>query len=390
MIKYMKSKMKSKNLLINIQSYAPRVGRNPKEDFFTEVFAHLIDQNRELLKEFLGLIREGLDDERKDQLSDSLLDVDECKRYKLESQIPCSDKRIDLEIKCESKNFCLFIENKLDDKVRAGQLEDYLEIWKNKQLHPKLTNGKSGNGGVVLITKKNQQKLSDSIKNDSQFLCHLRWGMVHERFKKYCDKKYNIKTKNIGGYQEYLLKQFLVFMEVQGMESIKIKEEDGGNIVRTFKILKWINGLLSEIKEGIEYRYAIKSVLKRDFGESRYEYKYFPFESSNLRYDLQFDMNINGRELAPTLYILYSGNKKGISKKKNRKLIEESLRDGRVWNNNPFKLNDSDFSNTWFYRSFEMNNEFYKKDANQQKQEIIDFFITTLDKLADEGLVKRR
>lgn len=182
------------NLLVRLMSYRPRPKRNPREDFLTEVFAHLLRTVPGLARHlFTALLKE-----RSPRFSD---------RPAVTTQEGLgSEGRVDLAVPTED-GARLLIENKLGAPLEwkehegswRSQVSEYAR-WAQAQRTP---------GVVILLSSFEMEVGKDGAGTD--YPQHRWWEVYREltRFEIAC---------RLDPVSQYLLEQFLRLLEALGME----------------------------------------------------------------------------------------------------------------------------------------------------------------------------
>lgn len=134
-----------------IYSYRERENKNCKENFFTEIFAHclLIDNN--LLNNFL-----------------KLLNIETTGEVEIKTQTIYEFGRPDIEINIQSKDICILIECKIEHFERLNQLEDYSKILELK---------KAKNKHLVYLTKYYDFRESENKKVNLHL---IKWFDIYQ------------------------------------------------------------------------------------------------------------------------------------------------------------------------------------------------------------------
>lgn len=110
----------TESVFSKIYSYRERENKNCKENFFTEIFAHCLSIDENLLKSFL-----------------KILNIDTTGEIEIKTQSIYDLGRPDIEINIPSKDICILIECKIEHFERVNQLEDYSKILENKKVKNK-------------------------------------------------------------------------------------------------------------------------------------------------------------------------------------------------------------------------------------------------------------
>ena len=311
------------NLFVNIQKYRPRENTNPKENFFTEILAFILNKDKDLFKNFISLI--GLD-------------------YSIETssintQVLVERKIIDMEI-IINDSISIFIENKIDSTINKSKGEKDGSIFINNQLenYIKIQNSKTKQKGYVVLLTQYSESIDKKIGN--QLLTQIFWEDVYSLLKNHSSKN------NIS---KFLIDQFIYLMEDENMNPYTqiTKEMINGH-----------NNFIENVKKLFEN--IMKSMEKNNTIEgntSQYSYSfidyYFTFE--NIKCSLNYDRN----DMTFSLYI----KQKNLSKWQKEKL-----------NNLDFEKNS-----VWFWTSFEINDEFLNYDSNKQLDILKKFYIEKFD-----------
>jgi len=241
------------NLFVNIQKYVPRKDRNPKEDFFLEILAFFLDNDKILLSKFVKVC--GVNTGR-------------IKKYEIRTQVKYEKYgRPDIEIIINDSVF-IIIENKIDSTQRYNQLKDYLKVAQKKKYR---------HSYVVYLTKY-YEDVDEKIRKR---INHIYWCDVYKIFKEY-------KTKN--KIIDCLIPQFIGLMEEEGMEPFK-KITKG--MIEGYKNIDNIQVLFKQIMDEMEKRFEVKRNKKvTDFSwDWKFDLK-FKFKNK-FNFSINFDGNFS-------------------------------------------------------------------------------------------------
>lgn len=148
--------------------YRPSEHRNPAEDFFTEIFAFLLENVDGLLGEILS---------RSKVITQGQLEITEVKTQ-CQFSMQSGDIRPDIFVRfsANNENWLLFIENKIDAREGERQLESYLDYLGKK--------AKEDTDCVLLyITQFYDPKKVDPPSR--VIFRQLRWGQIYEFLTKF-------------------------------------------------------------------------------------------------------------------------------------------------------------------------------------------------------------
>jgi hypothetical protein len=105
----------SESIFSKIYSYRERENKNSKENFIIEIFAHCLQTDNKLLKDFL-----------------KYLEIETDAETNIKTQSIYNFGRPDIEINIPSIKTCILIECKIEHFERPNQLEDYKKILESK------------------------------------------------------------------------------------------------------------------------------------------------------------------------------------------------------------------------------------------------------------------
>lgn len=218
----------------------------PKEDFLTEIFAHCLKDNRDLLSNFLKAfgIHEG-----------DFNNVKITTQYTL-SALENHDSASRPDIAIFLDNRVIFIENKIDSREGYDQLKRYAEHLDQFSL-PKT---------LVYITrdydpKNDEQILKDCQDNDLLFV-QKRWFDIYVLLQKYTSQP--------------IITQLLTFMKELGLSSSKqFSPTDIITLNNFSRVRKMMNETLDgEVAKKFEYLTKIKTSRIAAMSQLRYHDRY--------------------------------------------------------------------------------------------------------------------
>ena len=183
-------KVAKENIFIALSHYVPRPNLDPKENHFTEAFAYILNQNKELLYEIL---KHGIESNKKsfDLVDSSSLELVTQKR----------EKGFISDMEVTGKDLLVLFENKIAAKEGhnfendVSQLTNYVNYLKKKKVKHKF---------LFYVTMGEEN-------GDSSDIIHLHWSEVYDVI-----KKYQLQDK-----EDKYLPQFMEYMEAEKMGSFK-------------------------------------------------------------------------------------------------------------------------------------------------------------------------
>ncbi len=179
------------SLFRRLQSYRPREGKDPKEDFFTEALGYVLARNPKVLKEYIKFL-----------IKEKFPNIDPVdKSIDIETQRTFKDRRPDAVITFEDDTgqcYMIICEHKLGAEINIQQLEKYRDI-----LQEHIRSGDIKEGILVLITLWTESH-PDFVKH------YFRWPEIYKKLEEW------------GGSAEEspkeVYKEFLIYMEELGMK----------------------------------------------------------------------------------------------------------------------------------------------------------------------------
>ena len=139
------------SIFSKIYSYRERENKNCKENFFTEILAHCLSNDENLLKKFL-----------------KILDIETTGEVEIKTQTIYDFGRPDIEINIPSKDICILIECKIEHFERLNQLQDYTKILELK---------KAKNKHLVYLTKYYDFRESENKKVNLHL---IKWFDIYQ------------------------------------------------------------------------------------------------------------------------------------------------------------------------------------------------------------------
>ena len=317
------------NLLVNIQKYRPRENQNPKENFFTEILAFILNRDKNLLSDFVKLL--GFSEE--------------IKTYNTTTQTTHKGKAIDIEIIING-SISIFIENKIGSTVNEygentdkgiivnNQLKNYIEIQKNNKKY---------SGHVVLLTQFSE-KIEEDIKKSLKK--HIYWRDVYSLFKRYNSK---------DGINKFLINQFVGLMEEENMEPYnKITKE----MVKHFDdFLNNVEKLFEQILEELNAKLTNRSITL-DFIDH-----YFIFK------DIKFSLNYGTVENEFNLYI----DRNTLSKDQDEKFQKSGLQNNKAY----------------FWVTYPLGDDFFNMSSEEQFESLNKFFLEKIESTIGEVVLRK-
>lgn len=317
--------MTNDNLFINIQKYRPRESLNPRENFFTEIFAFILNKDRELVSKFLKLI----------DLSNEINDI------KVNTQVVHSPNgTVDVEL-IINKSTHILIENKLDSTINEYEEEVNGEITVNNQLEKYLEI--QGNGEVYHVVLLTQHPETVDGKIKSRLQGHIFWKNIYTLL-----EKYSSRDKNI----DFLIKQFIGLMKEENMNPyVEITKEMAEGYELVPNVFKLFDEVFNELKKENKIQIGKQAFTQEFFG------KYF------LLNNIEFEMT-------------YATNKFRLWIRKPKSLTSEQK---EKFENKGF-IEESGINKGWFQVPFEIGPEFFEKNAKEQIKILTEFYTKYFNK----------
>ena len=181
------------NIFDRIFQYRQSAGRTPREDYFTELFASVLEKC-----EYLGATIVG-----------KLISCNNITRVKLQTQKHFSSlgRRVDLYVTAWDRNgqkHVLVVESKLDSVEGENQLPDYIELLAQDE--------KAHSRTLAYITKKSEKlnvpTLERQGRRNNVTFKHLKWSQVYGWIEEFVDE---LEGPNLTWKE--LLKELLALME---------------------------------------------------------------------------------------------------------------------------------------------------------------------------------
>jgi len=232
--------MPNKNLFSRLIHYAPQEGRFAEENFFTELFAYILENNKAVLNKFLSQINPNIknprihtqhsfNNETNQQIADILL-ID-----------PLSEEMI-------------IIESKIQADFDSDQINGYLKLVKDKK-----------DSKVISITKYDSEKLNnfkDKLKDKKKFN-HFYWSQIYRILKDALKESTSENTQ--------VIKEMMNFMEDKNMAEFEGFDDADGSIWSSFRrVDNKMNEYVNQLKIQIQKKYSM-----RKCDSDLYQYKGF-------------------------------------------------------------------------------------------------------------------
>ncbi|MCB6089681.1 PD-(D/E)XK nuclease family protein [Flavobacterium psychrophilum] len=272
-----------------IYSYRERENKNCKENFFTEIFAHCLSIDKNLLNDFL-----------------KLLNIETTGEVEIKTQTIYEFGRPDIEINIPSKDICILIECKIEHFERLNQLQDYSKILELK---------KAKNKHLVYLTKYYDFRESENKK-------------VNLHLVKWFDIFQIIEIEN-----DSITKEFKKLIKDESMsESKNFNYTD-------LTVMKSISGTIrkmDEVLDGLKTYYEEKiGVLSKDSARSTRltEERYCNWQvfqnAGDYRFDVEFGFNWWFEEIYITTRVCIHTQEKYKNTAKYNNIFKRTLKE---WN----------------------------------------------------------
>lgn len=327
-----------------------------KENYFTNCFAFLLRENKQLLKR---LINDML--KKKGKKSRTILHLKPAD-FNVKTQESYGRKGIvDIVISCGDKAR-IFIENKLGTQIREEQLEKYRELLESEKR-------RCDEVFVFLITQKKQDL------DESEGFLHFLWWEVDGLLKNYIDKK-----------KYHFIKEFLEFMgEYEYMNSFsRFKPQEYGRSWEEYiELIENVKPILNELKGMVRK----KGLTPKDESELKYIGFWFYTKDGKRKYK-RFWYWIGFQLIDGSVHF---GVELGF-----QKMFRADLRDESRYYNKTREIHDKlskhEFEMEWdqdyIARYIKLINLIKgTRSRNEQKNKIISFLKETIKLIDNSGLI---
>lgn len=304
------------NIFSRLSSLRKITDKNQEEDFLTEIFAFVLEKDKEILKSFL-LTFEIIKDLEK-------IDIKSVKTQhsirKLADYEQETSSRIDLAIFL--KNHSIFIENKVNSNAGENQLKKYAEHLDSLECQNK----------TLIFLTKNFEKISESdirenCKNSTQIsIISIKWYQV-----------YGFLKENVSN--SIIVEELLNYLENMGINlATQFNPTDLTTMINMSKILKMMERTIyGKVKDvffeelGLKYKQKYPEIQVRE--HNRYVYVH---EGNGIHFTLGFYFNSHNNNDYPRIGIEVwrdpkSDNFQELSKLMSQVLIENTT--WKSWNN---------------------------------------------------------
>ena len=178
----------SESIFTKLKSYTPRVGRDAKEDYLTELFSYMLDNVEGLKEEYVNFLHSKLEGHDSNGVNDKVEEIS------IETQVSIRNGRIDLLIQTGTEGF--ICEHKVYSGLSEGQIDKYSDGIEEYDCTKKYY--------TVLITVSAMQH---SQKTDIA----LVWGDIYEFL------IYFKKNNTLEVIDDFLITQLISYLKEQGL-----------------------------------------------------------------------------------------------------------------------------------------------------------------------------
>lgn len=225
------------NLFSRLFKYRGRDNVSPEENFLTEAFAYLLDNDRALLQEILHFARNKFDSPR--LLEDFSLmetEVSTQKNYKNKSR---ANNFIDLEVK--SGLDLLWFEMKVESGLSGhDQIEKYEMLLEERNLD-------ENQSGVILLTKHRTEP--DDHKN--YYLGNILWSEI------YTEIREHLGSIDVPSPIRFIEKEFLIFLEEKSMAPFNPFTQEEFDAAKVMDgVRKKVNHILNSLLEKLTIHFT--------------------------------------------------------------------------------------------------------------------------------------
>ena len=313
-----------------IYSYRERENKNCKENFFTEIFAHCLAIDKNLLNNFL-----------------KLLNIETISEVQIKTQTIYEFGRPDIEINIPSKDICILIECKIEHFERFNQLQDYSKILELK---------KTKNKHLVYLTKYYDFRESQTKKVNLHL---VKWFDIYHMISKENDSL-SIEFKNLIKDENMSETKNFNYADLTAMKNIS------GTLRKMDEVLDGLKTYYEE-KIGILSKNSARSTR---LTEDRY-CNWQVFQNPNdYRFDLEFGFDWSFDEIYVTTKVIIHTADKFINTAKYSNLFKRTLKE---WSS-------AEYANLIVYENCSPIAQFII-DEEEQIPAMFDFLKRNVDKL---------
>ena len=230
------------NFIKGVETYCKQPDRNPKEEFLTQIFTHVMLQDDSFRKAFLEKL----------EIADGKWE------FNAEYIEPGhSEAKMDVFCKSESIKSLLVIENKIDSEIRMTQLKNYAQVFhEEKMRYPEyakyivaltkfsglISSWNSYEGGIKEKIVSALQNEIDNKFDKGKYICkQIYWHEVYELLKNnFTDKKIQqellafLKNQNLDQewcqdmgcpyWRQEFIKEFNQVADLNGLEKKSVPD----------------------------------------------------------------------------------------------------------------------------------------------------------------------
>ena len=218
------------DLLVRLINHRVTDERSRKEDYLTECFAWILENDYDIRTWFLKKAGALFKDNK-----DNIVPLKDLK-YKIETQKSLSSNdRPDITIK--SDDFLLIVECKVDAPIDEEQLKRYLDYAKKKK-----------NSNVLALVPANKISSQNNRQLGSNFLGFFSWEKIAKEIS---------SLSSAGEALDLFRKLFLRLLDSYGLIPISgqlnwMKKDGKQNIEKVGKICNGLNRIISQVQENKE------------------------------------------------------------------------------------------------------------------------------------------
>lgn len=332
--------------------------QSSQENFFTQAFAFVLRQNKEICRELLTALFEQLG------LNQGVTAIQNAGNLKIITQAGYENMYADMEIKGDD-DFLVLLENKLDaaaSKSEDGeptQHNNYLEAIRNKE-----------NGFYLFITRdaEDTRMLERNTK-----AAHVQWHVVYEILENYKERSTCVK-------------EFLDFMEEKGMAPAKLTKSgkdyaeawEAFNEFKEFgdEFLETVSKKFEELEKDLKPKWKDAKVKDMGTGIDGFFIKYLQLNSSpEFGLAAGFQHNDSEAEFYTSFYVIY-------------RIEENFIKEINTLRKYGFKIEDTPGDLRHRIKTKKIG-DIYKQDRKKQVDELNAFFEETFDEIKKSKLISR-
>ncbi|PIZ16750.1 hypothetical protein COY52_06185 [Candidatus Desantisbacteria bacterium CG_4_10_14_0_8_um_filter_48_22] len=247
--------MDGNNFFISLSKYRPEIGRDPREDFLTEAFAYLLRLDKELLSQIAEYLLRNSGIVGARVIREISISINKDESVLVETQKSHESGRPDLEI--SGDNFLIAVECKYGSGLGSSQLQRYLKD---------LQGGDKEYKYLLLLSEENRSVDARTLRN-SCFLRNSKSDRDCFLWSEICriilNRSKMLNAKSDANIKKVVIRDFLDYLEEEGMSYRELKATDYNEWERTRVFLKGLRKTFESICSNLQDLYIKRKLFRK-------------------------------------------------------------------------------------------------------------------------------